>query len=258
MNEILKIAILQYSVEWENIEFNLKKIESLFERFKQPVDIVILPEMFATGFTMHPELFSAEECVSVIDRMKTIAALNHTAIMGSCLWKTENGYFNRLVLTSCDESIQHYDKRHLFSIGEEDEHYIPGKERIVFEIKGWKIFPTICYDLRFPVWCRNNISYDLLINIANWPKVRNFAWDILLKARAVENQSYVLGINRTGTDGRGIVYDGNSKAINMKGELMAECGSSEQILYAEFALNELLEFRNNFPVLKDQDPFQLL
>jgi omega-amidase len=258
MNEILRIAVLQYDVNWHNLDANLKKIEFLLEKISGPVDLIILPEMFATGFTMQPELFSSSIPVGVIGWMKKISAAKNATVLGSNPWKAEIGFLNRMMVVKSNGSTDYYDKRHLFSIGDEDKHYIAGKERKIIDVAGWKIFPTICYDLRFPVWCRNNLSYDLLINITNWPAIREEAWETLLRARAIENQAYIIGSNRIGTDGRKIDYNGKSIAISMKGDVIAAGGNSEEIIRIDLNKYELQEFRKAFPVLKDLDSFQLL
>jgi omega-amidase len=258
MNEILRIALVQFDVRWHAISQNLLTIDSLIDKLPGPVDLILLPEMFATGFTMQPEIFSEDDKALVLDWILHTSQAKKTSILGTYPWKEDNGYYNRLICTTSDGNFKTYDKHHLFSIGGEDIHYQAGNERKSFDINGWKIFPLICYDIRFPIWCRNDLYYDLIINLVNWPAARNYAWDILLKARAIENQCYVVGVNRIGRDGNGIDYIGNSKVISMKGEIIKQLDNSGQLVCAELNLTELNEFRSKFPMLKDQDAFKFL
>jgi omega-amidase len=257
MGETLNIAIVQFNVEWHEIKRNLNTIDLLLSSLRQPVDIILLPEMFVTGYTMQPELFNGDNEAFVLEWMKKTSNSQNASIMGTYPSKFGESYNNRLICISPNGKTEYYNKRHLFSMGDEDLHYLPGNERKIILINEWKIFPLICYDLRFPVWCRNNLSYDLLIDIANWPASRIDAWNILLKARAIENQCYVIGINRTGIDGRNISYNGNSQAISPKGEIIKRLDNSDQMILVELNLNELKHFREKFPVLKDQDHFDI-
>jgi len=256
MSDILKIAIVQFDVKWHAIKDNILTIDSLINQLSSPVDLILLPEMFLTGFTMEPELFTEVNKAFVLDWMRSVSKTKNASVLGTHPWRVNNfDFYNRLISVSPEGNIDHYDKRHLFSIGKENGHYKSGNERKIISLNGWKIFPVICYDIRFPVWCRNNLDYDLMINLANWPASRNYAWDILLKARAIENQSFVIGVNRIGRDKNDIEYIGNSKAISMNGEIIKQLDNSEQLLYLELDLLEQKEFRIKFPFLKDQDPF---
>ena len=192
MQELLKIACLQVDIQWVNPVENLKYYAESIEKLISEVHLVILPEMFSTGFSMQPE-----NCAETMDGlsvswMKEIALKRNLAVMGSLVIIENNNYYNRLVFVNLRGELEYYDKRHLFTLAGEDQVYTSGNEKIIIEYLGWKIRPLICYDLRFPVWSRNNDDYDLLVYIANWPKPRIIAWDTLLRARAIENLSYIL------------------------------------------------------------------
>ena len=255
MEQLLRVALIQYDVEWENIKLNLQKLDSLCTSLTVSADIIVLPEMFATGFTMNPEHFTKSDTNKVLDWMLDKSAVNNSVLMGSTPFKDEGDYYNRLLITFPDGSHEFYDKRHLYTMGEEHLHYKPGKLRKIFSIKGWKVLPLICYDLRFPVWSRNDVEYDLLIYSSNWPSVRSDVWSTLLKARAIENQSYVVGLNRLGTDGRGILHNGESKVISPKGEILLDMVSYERTETIELDSKSLMSFRKKFPVLNDRDTF---
>jgi omega-amidase len=253
----LTIAIIQYNVEWHNVSGNLLKIEEFIKKLNKRVDLIILPEMFATGFTLSPESISSEDQSIILNWMKELALKYQSGIAGShpCL---ENGkFYNRLFIVSPDLDVNFYDKKHLFSIAEENKKYSKGNERKTFHIKGWNIMPLICYDLRFPVWSRNNLNYDVLIYCANWPEIRINAWEILLKARAIENQCFVIGANRIGIDGQNIKYCGRSQVISPLGELLGVIDNEEKILVIELNKDELVKLRKSFPVLDDMDTFEI-
>ncbi len=256
MKSGLHIILLQYDIEWHDIKVNLAKINELLDSVNSSVDLILLPEMFASGFTMQPELFSEEDNKTVHNWMNEIAKKYNSAIIGSKPDKVNNEFYNRLHFVTSDGVHQVYDKRHLFAMGDEPKHYVAGKEKKIVEYKNWKILPLICYDLRFPVWSRNvSQGYDLLIFIANWPAVRNNAWEALLKARAIENQCYTIGVNRVGKDGRGIEYIGNSQVISPRGEVLHKIENKEGIIITELDLELQRRYRNSFPVLEDADDF---
>ncbi len=213
MKNILKITIIQSELVWENSAQNrqvfLEKIKSISE----VVDLIILPEMFTTGFTMNPEKVAETMDGETIHWLKYLAKEKNTAITGSLIIKEGNKYYNRLVFVHPTGEIKTYDKRHTFTLAGEDKIYTAGNKKLIVAYKGWKICPMICYDLRFPVWSRNTDDYNLLIYVANWPKPRITAWSTLLKARAIENMSYVVGVNRIGADDNGHEYSGNSAAM---------------------------------------------
>ena len=256
MKDNLHIALLQYDIQWHNINTNLEKINKLLDGIDTPMDLVILPEMFATGFTMQPELFSEDDFVSIRNWMATASKKYQAAILGSNPERENAKFYNRLQYFTPEGTHQLYDKRHLFTLGDEAEHYVAGNELNIVEYKKWNILPLICYDLRFPVWSRNvAYKYDLLVYIANWPAVRNNVWEALLKARAIENQCYTIGVNRIGKDNRGIEYIGNSQIISPRGEIMGKLENEEGTLYAELDLEILQRYRGSFPIANDADDF---
>lgn len=251
--EILSIKIVQTKLIWEDEKANLSAFESLIRSGKKS-DLVLLPEMFATGFSMKPETF-ADESGRVLKWMQNMATNTGQALCGSAMVEEAGNYFNRLYFVKPDGDYAQYDKRHLFTMGQESEHYSAGKSRIIVEYLGWKILPLVCYDLRFPVFSRNNLEYDILLYVANWPEVRATPWQILLKARAMENQAYVLACNRVGMDGNGVNHSGDSAVINFRGEVLTSHSGGEKILEADLSYAELLEARDIFPVLRDKDDF---
>jgi len=258
VRRILHIATVQYDIEWHNINANLSKINTLLIRLNSQVDLILLPEMFATGFTMQPELFCEEDYQSVQDWMHSVSKKYNAAVLGSFPARVKNKFYNRLYFIPPEGPLQFYDKRHLFTMGDEPQHYVAGEKMRIIEYNGWKLYPLICYDLRFPVWSRNvKYKYDLLIFSANWPSVRNDAWETLLKARAIENQCYVAGINRIGKDGRNIQYIGNTQIVSPAGEVIHKIENKEGILCGDLDLQLLGKFRNSFPVLNDADEFKL-
>jgi len=261
----LRITICQQSLEWEHRKKNLVNWENLLPQLRGQTDLVILPEMFTTGFTMNTTAMAEPLAGPTLDWMRDMARELRAVVTGSFICE-EPGvesslYFNRLVWMRPNGSFVHYDKRHLFTFADEHYHFSAGCERIMVELNGWSICPLICYDLRFPVWSRNQAyrPYDLLIYVANWPEARSAAWKDLLVARAHENQCYVAGVNRIGTDGKGIAYSGDSRVIGPKGELLAEAPANEPVL-TTVTLNrqQLMDFREKFRVLDDADPFRVL
>lgn len=255
MPDNIKIAVFQYDIEWLDIHRNLQKVESMCKTLNEDVDIVFLPEMFTTGFTILPEELDIKEQRIVIEKLTLLADQYQAAFTGSQPYFDNGNYFNRLFFITPDGKVDFYNKRHLFSFGEENKKYKGGTERKVFEYKGWRLMPEICYDLRFPVWSRNNLDYDLLYYSANWPSVRNYAWETLLKARAIENQCYVVGINRIGKDGRDLSYIGNSQIISANGEIIEHAGINEKVLMVSLQKELLIRFRQSFPILNDADTF---
>jgi omega-amidase len=258
MAKILKVAILQYDVLWHRIEDNLRKAGDLIAELTHSVDLILLPEMFATGFTMKPDLITKEEHALVAVWFQDISIRYNVAIAGTHPTGDNNRFSNRLMFYSGQgKKMEYYDKRHLFSIGEEDKRYTSGSDRKIVDFSHWKLMPLICYDLRFPVWSRNDMDYDVLLYLSNWPASRNEVWNILLRARAIENQCFVIGVNRIGIDGRKIKYIGNSQVISPKGTIMAALNGEEETLYVELDRDELAGFRSTFPVLKDRDRFEI-
>jgi omega-amidase len=263
--ENLKISLIQSHLHWESPEENLKSFGEKIKVLKKKTDLIILPEMFTTGFTMNaPALAETKENSPALNFMREKAAETGAVITGSIIFREEEFYFNRLFWVNPNGSFSFYDKRHLFRMAGEHTHYAPGKDKLIVLLKGWKINPLICYDLRFPVWARNRYDnlkgweYDLQIYVANWPQPRIRAWEILLQARAIENQCYTAGVNRVGTDGQGIEYSGHSRVSDPKGQIISSLLPGEEgIETLELNGNELKRFREQFPVGLDAGPFQI-
>ena len=214
--------------------------------------------MFSTGFTMQPSSVAETMPGSSVVWMINMAKTNDIAIIGSMVIQENHKYFNRAIFVSPSGDIETYDKRHLFAIAGEDRQYTSGNNKIIINFKGWRICPLVCYDLRFPVWSRNTDNYDLLLFMANWPITRIDAWDTLLKARAIENMSYCIGVNRIGKDDNGYQYNGHTSAFNFLGEKIAHTKEGiEDLLYCKISKTELLEFRSKLNFLKDQDSFEI-
>ncbi len=218
----MKVAIIQTALIWENPNANRIQFEEKIRGIEQNVDLIVLPEMFSTGFTMNPETVAETMNGETISWMQTLAKHKNSAITGSLVIVENGKYYNRLVFVLPSGEIKHYDKRHLFSLAGEEKVYTKGKTKLIIEYKGFKICPLICYDLRFPVFSRNVEDYDVLLYVANWPKPRINAWNALLKARAIENMCYVVGVNRIGEDQNNHVYNGNSQVIDYLGETLDE------------------------------------
>lgn len=259
MKNILKITIIQSELVWENSAQNrqvfLEKIKSISE----VVDLIILPEMFTTGFTMNPEKVAETMDGETIHWLKYLAKEKNTAITGSLIIKEGNKYYNRLVFVHPTGEIKTYDKRHTFTLAGEDKIYTAGNKKLIVAYKGWKICPMICYDLRFPVWSRNTDDYNLLIYVANWPKPRITAWSTLLKARAIENMSYVVGVNRIGADDNGHEYSGNSAAYDALGEEISTIEPNKNTTeIISISMDELTKTRNKFGFLEDRDKFKMM
>lgn len=252
----LKIAIIQEDLKWEDSSANLKMFGEYADQL-DGIDLLVLPEMFNTGFSMNPEKVAQSNNGAAIKWMKDLAIENNFAVMASLAVADKENYYNRFVMAYPCTSIKWYDKRHLFRMGGEHELYTPGSDSVVFNYFGWRIKPQICYDLRFPVWSRNKDDYDMLVYVANWPAARANVWETLLKARAIENQCYVIGVNRIGTDGRGIDYKGDSMVINPKGEIVERLNNENGLIETSVELSELKIFREQFPVGLDADNFSV-
>ena len=258
MTDILNIALVQADMVWENIQENLNYFDKRIDVISSNVDLVILPEMFSTGFSMNPEKLSESMEGISVSWMKETAIKQHIAIVGSLIIKESKNYYNRLVFALPNGEVHTYDKRHLFTYGGEDKVYESGNEILIVKYKGWKICPMICYDLRFPVWSRNSDEYDVLIFVANWPKPRISAWDTLLKARAIENMCYTIGVNRVGVDGNNLEYIGHSQVIDMLGnELIHIDNEKESVFEVSIDKNKLIKSRNRFGFLNDKDSFSI-
>jgi predicted amidohydrolase len=255
----LTVSTLQTSLYWEDPAKNLAHFMEKIARLPQ-TDILILPEMFTTGFTMKPGAQAEEAGGRGLQWMQQQALAKGCVIVGSISVKEKGNYYNRLYWVKPDGSFLSYDKRHLFSMGKEHEHYTAGNSKLIIDYKGWKICPLICYDLRFPVWSRNTQQdpYDLLIYVANWPEVRSFPWKQLLIARAIENQCYLAGVNRIGADGNGISHSGDTVLLNPRGEAISHTKAHEESLETlTLSYQALSDFRKAFPVLDDADQFKI-
>lgn len=256
----LSIALIQTDLYWKNKVANLAMLEEKIWGINQKTDLIILPEMFPTGFSMDASELAEPMNLGVTKWMKQMAAQTGSVITGSVIIQEGGKYFNRLLWVSPDGFIQHYDKRHLFRMADEDKTFSPGEKLPIFSLNGWKICPQVCYDLRFPVWSRNHQkngenAYDLIFYVASWPAVRISAWDSLLPARAIENLSYSLGVNRVGDDGNGISYNGHSAAYDFKGAQIAYLGELDQYQIVTLEAEKLEEYRKKFPAWMDADDF---
>ncbi len=280
----LKITIIQSELHWEKVDENLNMFSQKIAKIEETTDIIVLPEMFNTGFSMKSEQLAETMEGKTVNWMKSEAKKNNAVVVGSLIIKDVTlsgveGYFNRLIWMQPNGDYYTYDKRHLFRMANEHEHFSAGQQRIIINYKGFKICPLVCYDLRFPVWSRNqelsvdsyqlsdqttnnkqqttNV-YDILIYIANWPAARKAPWSKLLEARAIENQCYVVGVNRVGTDGKEIAYSGNSVVVNPKGEAISTISDNEETTQTiTISLKELNDFRAAFPVGLDADDFEV-
>lgn len=253
--ENLKVTLIQPDIIWEDAQANLEKYSKWIDDLKD-TDLIVLPEMFTSGFSMRPQKLKETMEGNSLKWMQNTAKRKNAAIVGSIIIEENDKIFNRAIWVFPDGKIETYDKRHLYTMGQEHLHYSPGKEKTIIAYKGWKFCLQICYDLRFPVFARNLEDYDVLIYMANWPSPRHHVWKNLLVARAIENQCYCFGVNRTGTDGTGLKYCGDSACVTAKGE--AEfVASNEACKTFEISYTDLHTFREKFPLLNDRDTFNL-
>lgn len=271
----LTITTIQSNISWEDKAANLRMFEQKIAGMEEKTEIVVLPEMFSTGFSMRPEALAETMQGETIEWMKRVSRENGIVLTGSIMIKEEENYFNRLIWMLPNEKFGYYDKRHLFAFGEEDKHYSPGNKRLIASVKGWKINLQVCYDLRFPVWARNRVfdsaqtqeqststslstsEYDVLIYVANWPERRSHAWKTLLCARAIENQCYVVGVNRVGNDGNNVYHSGNSLVIDPLGQVLYHMADEEDVNTITLQKELLEEVRSKFPFWKDADSFKI-
>jgi len=259
MQEQLEIVILQSDLVWENPIKNKENFNKKIRNITKKVDLIILPEMFTTGFTINAEKSAESMNGSTVKWMLDLADEKNALLMGSIVIKEKDNFYNRFIIAFPNGGLKYYDKRHLFSYAKEDKVYTAGKNKLIFEYKGFKICPLICYDLRFPVWSRNTEEVDLIIYIANWPNARIMAWDTLLKARAIENLCYVVGLNRVGVDKNNLIYVGHSAAYNALGETISNCKpNTEDIGSISLDKNYITETRSKFRFLDDGDEFEIL
>ena len=259
----LTISTIQTNLHWENKQANLQMLEEKISSLYQKTEIVVLPEMFSTGFSMHAETLAETIDGTTIEWMKKLSSESRVILTGSLIIEENKKYYNRLIWMMPNGEYGYYDKRHLFAFGGEDKHYNPGNKRLITSVKGWKLNMQVCYDLRFPVWARQSASknensgyeYDVLVYIANWPERRSHAWKTLLCARAIENQCYVVAVNRVGKDGNDIYHSGNSLVIDPLGEVLYHMADDEDIFTITLQKERLEEVRTKFPFLKDGDEF---
>ena len=252
----LKITLLQQPLIWMDGPANLRHFDRQLETVTGR-DVIVLPEMFTSGFAMEAANKSLPQ-EEVVSWMRAKAQQTNALIAGSAAIHSERGAVNRFFLVEPEGNVHFYDKRHLFRMADEHQHYQAGDARVIFAWRGWRILPLICYDLRFPVWSRNRNDYDLALYVANWPAPRSLHWQVLLTARAIENQAYVAGCNRVGTDGNGHHYRGDSRVINPQGEIIATAEPHQATrIDAELSLSALREYREKLPAWQDADPFAL-
>lgn len=258
----LTISTIQSNLLWEEKSANLRLLEEKIAGMTEKTEIIVLPEMFSTGFSMDVNPLAETMEGETVGWMKRVSRENGIIITGSVIIEEAGKFYNRLVWMMPNGQYGYYDKRHLFAFGEEDRYYSPGDKRLVASVKGWKINLQICYDLRFPVWARqqsagNEPEYDVLIYVANWPERRSHAWKTLLCARAIENQCYVVGVNRVGNDGKNIYYSGNSLVIDPLGQVLYHMADEEDIFTIALQKEKLEEVRTRFPFWKDADAFRI-
>lgn len=257
--ETLRVTLLQTDIVWENIQQNLHNLHDQLICLKGRTDLVILPEMFSTGFSMESEKYAEPADGNTITTLAEWSSSFDIAITGSFICVENGKYYNRGFFITPDKEVFFYDKRHLFRMGDEINHFSAGNKRLILNYRDWNICLLVCYDLRFPVWSRNvNNEYDLLIYVANWPSSRRQVWDALLPARALENMAFVCAANRIGIDGNQLPYDGGSVVFSPRGELLGKVpDNTEGTTTVEISLNSLRNFRNKFPAWKDADAFKL-
>jgi len=271
----LTITTIQANLLWEDKAANLQMLEEKIRNIKEKTEVVVLPEMFSTGFSMQAEKLAEKMDGPSVMWLKKLSAEKRVIITGSLIIEEEGHFYNRLIWMLPNGQYGFYDKRHLFAYGSEDQHYTPGNKRLIASVKGWKVNLLVCYDLRFPVWSRQQMNinsttpgdesaptghaqdseYDLLIYVANWPERRNHAWKTLLQARAIENQCYVVGVNRVGNDGSSLYYSGDSMVVDAMGSVLYTKAHDEDVFTITLQKEPLEETRNKLPFLKDADRF---
>ncbi|MCW2119140.1 amidohydrolase [Flavobacterium sp. 7A] len=253
----MKIALIQSALVWEQPEANRNQFDEKISNLPLDIELIVLPEMFSSGFTMNPKNVAETMTGDTVQWMQKTAKFHNSALTGS-LVITENGnFYNRLVFVFPSGEIQFYDKRHLFTLAGEEKIYTAGKQKLTVNYLGWKICLLVCYDLRFPVFSRNVENYDLLIYVANWPETRILAWDSLLRARAIENLSYTIGVNRIGEDGNKLPYNGHSQLITPLGQYLVEPQETEAVFIVEIDLELVQNTRKKFNFLNDADTFEI-
>lgn len=260
----LTVSLVQANLHWEDIAANLAMFDQKIDAIKERTEVIVLPEMFSTGFSMQPEKLAQTMDGTAVQWMKQKAKQKNAIITGSLIIEENGQYYNRLIWMLPNGQFGAYNKRHRFGFAGEDNHYEAGDKRLIASVKGWKICLTVCYDLRFPVWSRNTIKedgqaeYDVLVNVANWPERRNVPWKALLQARAIENQCYMIGVNRVGNDGNNIYHSGDTSLIDPIGEIIYQKAHDEDVFTYTLSRQHLDELRGKFPFMKDADRFMIL
>ena len=253
----MQVILIQAPLIWENPKANRNYFGAKINEITSAVDLIVLPEMFTSGFTMHPENVAESMQGETVTWLKALAKAKKSAVTGSIVIKENNNFYNRMLFVFPSGEIQFYDKKHLFTLAGEDKVYTSGMQKVVVNYLGWKICLQVCYDLRFPAFSRNLEDYDLLIYVASWPKIRTNAWDTLLKARAIENMSYVIGVNRIGADANGHEYIGHSQAVDFLGDYVLEPEESESSFLVVLNKETMLETRQKLGFLNDRDSFEI-
>ena len=254
----LSFSLIQTALFWEDKGANLAMLAKKIMGIEEYTEIIVLPEMFSTGFSMQPEKFAETMDGPTVEWMRRISAEKKVILTGSLMIKEEEKYYNRLIWILPNGELGYYDKRHLFAFAGEDQHYSAGNKRLIASVKGWKINLQICYDLRFPVWARQQgEEYDVLLYVANWPEKRNHAWKTLLTARAIENQCITMGVNRVGLDGNNIAHSGDSLIVGPLGEVLYHCAYEEAVFTITLQKEEITNARTQFPFWKDADFFHI-
>lgn len=255
----LNISLIQADIIWEDKAANLAQYEQYIAGIQEKKEVVVLPEMFSTGFTMNTQALGETMDGPTVQWMKDMAAKYRCILTGSLIIQEGEHYYNRLLWVQPDGVVGHYDKRHLFAYGDEHNHFTAGGKRLITSVKGFRICPLVCYDLRFPVWARNlGDAYDVLLIVANWPDKRSLAWKTLLQARAIENQCYVVGVNRVGTDFRGLNYSGDSSVFGPLGEVICQETNKAIVQTVTLEKDVVTKTREQLPFLNDADKFVLL
>ena len=257
MTANLRVTMIQADLAWQDPATNRRNLAAHFRGLAGHTDLIVLPEMFTTGFSMEAGTLAETMAGATVAWLREESAAVGCAITGSLIVEEDGKHYNRLVWATPDGGLAHYDKRHLFRMASEDTHYAAGDRRLVVMLKGWRVCPLVCYDLRFPVWSRNRGDYDVLLYLANWPSRRRTAWSALLRARAIENVCYVVGVNRVGKDGNGASYTGDSVALDFLGQVLGGERGGDFVETVVLDRESLATFRRDFPVHLDADDFEL-
>ncbi len=258
MSDILRLCLVQSDLLWGDVHANLNEFAEKFAGLEGKCDLIVLPEMFTSGFMMSDKVRIATYAAETRTWMLNQAKQLNSYLMGSFIVEENGAFYNRMFTASPRGDVSIYDKRHLFRMGNEHEHFSAGKEKGIIEIGAWRIRPIVCYDLRFPVWNRNQQDYDLLVCVANWPEARRDVWNTMLKSRALDNQAFVAGVNRVGKDGMSLSYSGDSSLFDARGRLLNKCEDyKNELQITEISLGELQHFRTKFPVYLDADDFEI-